>query len=209
MKSKDPHAVEAPLKRQQAASLDPALIDRLEAAADRSLLELSAIERQLETKLSNIQPACLQPTLLDRLETMASKAGFPKKSPVLEFPGNKSVSQPRRRSGLAVAAAVALLGAISALMLDPGPAPLGASSEADPTPAPSLGPALPEIRPTQFSRDLSNAIDAGIVWKDDSQPHRVLKVVYTDRMTVEHEDGSSYEVETPRVEYILVPTESH
>lgn len=107
-----------------------------------------------------------------------------------------------------MAAAVALLGALAALLLDPVAEPMSADGRPDPSEAPSLSPRQ-DIQPAQFSRDLSTAVDAGIIWPDNSQPHRVLKVVYTDRITMTREDGSSYQVEKPRVEYILVPAESH
>lgn len=209
MKPKDPMHVEEPLQRQHPADLDSTLIDRLESAADGSLLELPALEREFETRLRNIRPNALHASLLQRLESKTTKLPFPPESHLIAFPANKSASRPQGRAGWAVAAAVALLGAMAALLVDLGPAPTTAKDQSNSAPVQAPASLPPEIQPAQFSRDLSTAVDAGIVWKDNQQPHRVLKVVYTDRVSLKRQDGTSYEVEEPRVEYILVPAESH
>ena len=41
--------------------------------------------------------------------------------------------------------------------------------------------------------------------QSNQQPQRVLKVVYMDRVTLKDSAGRTYQVEQPRVEYILVP----
>jgi len=204
-----PNPVEEQLGSQQAAGLDDSLLARLESAADGSLLELSVLELQFEAELRGIRPRTLRPSLLDGLESKAEKVPFPVESRVLPFPGHQAVRTTKQRNWLPVAAAVALLGAISALLIEPRTQP--ATADGSPVPAPSLGsPADPsKVVPAEFSRNFSAAEDAGIIWSDNHQPSRVLKVVYTERVTMKREDGTSYQVEQPRVEYYLVPTDSH
>jgi hypothetical protein len=60
--------------------------------------------------------------------------------------------------------------------------------------------------PASFKRGLSEASDQGVIWQQDNQPHRVVKVVYQDRVTLRDASGATYQVEQPRVEYILLPT---
>ena len=59
--------LEAKLNCQQATGLDEALLDRLEAAVDGSLLELSAQDLKLEAQLRCIKLRALSSSLLSRL----------------------------------------------------------------------------------------------------------------------------------------------
>jgi hypothetical protein len=62
--------------------------------------------------------------------------------------------------------------------------------------------------PAGFDRGLSEASDEGVVWQSANRPHRVLKVVYQERVTLKDSAGRTYQVEQPRVEYILVPAKT-
>ena len=44
-----------------------------------------------------------------------------------------------------------------------------------------------------------------MIVQENQLPHRLLKVVYMDRVTLKDADGRTYQVEQPRIEYILVP----
>jgi hypothetical protein len=72
-------------------------------------------------------------------------------------------------------------------------------------PANTNTPESPQLVPAGFERNLSEARDEGVLWADPQQAHRVLKVVYKDRVKMKDPGGRIYEVEQPRVEYILVP----
>ena len=43
-----------------------------------------------------------------------------------------------------------------------------------------------------------------MIWQSNQQPHRVLKVVYQDRVTYRDPSGKTYQVEQPRVEPLLL-----
>jgi hypothetical protein len=69
-------------------------------------------------------------------------------------------------------------------------------------------PATGELIPASFKRGLSETRDEGVIWQTNEQPHRVLKVVYVDRATLKDAQGRTYQVEQPRVEYLLVPAQT-
>lgn len=216
---KDSQDLENQLTGKQAADLDEALLDRLEAAADGSLTQLSAEERKFEAQLRAIRPQSLSAGLLASLEAKVEGLPAPSQVRVLPFPGTQRIDEPElsrtRAPWMAAAAAVVLLGVLSAIWLDPMGGP-GATA-GNPTPeqsgfAPSPLPhstTLPGAIPAEFTRALSETQDQGVIWPSNDEPHRVIKVTYTDRVTMKRNDGSTYEVEKPRVEYYLVPTESH
>ncbi|RYF04246.1 MAG: hypothetical protein EOO77_29925 [Oxalobacteraceae bacterium] len=109
------------------------------------------------------------------------------------------------------AAAVALIGAATALLM-PGERPGGgniASQERTAPPAVTTSPANPSatsnLVPASFDRGLSEVHDEGVVWNQGNGPQSVVRVVYTDRVTLKHPDGRTYQVEQPKVKYVLVP----
>lgn len=203
--------LESDLHKLNAAGLDPAFLDRLEAAADDRLTELSPLEKQFEAELRRFQPSALAPSLLASLEIQCSGIAFPKAAAVVAFPKAKHPPQPRRTAWSA-AAAVALLGALAALLIPTHPDNNPSVARHHPAPLiPESGthtPQASEISPAAFSRKLSETSDEGVIWPTNQQAHRVLKVVYKDLVTLKRADGSSYQVEQPRVEYFIVPTHS-
>ena len=62
--------------------------------------------------------------------------------------------------------------------------------------------------PAGFNRGLSEVHDEGVVWKSNSQPHSVVRVVYKDLVTLKDASGRTVQVEQPRVEYMLVPAKT-
>ncbi|MCX6866861.1 MAG: hypothetical protein NTV46_11725, partial [Verrucomicrobia bacterium] len=62
--------------------------------------------------------------------------------------------------------------------------------------------------PAGITRGLSEARDEGVIWQANDQPHRVLKIIYMDRVTLKDTTGQTYQVDQPRVEYILVPAKT-
>jgi hypothetical protein len=99
---------------------------------------------------------------------------------------------------------VALIGAAAAFL-----APIDGGGNVPVADADASSPIVPlsEVRefvPAGYARGLSEARDEGVVWKDNA-PHRVLRIVYTDTITLRNEAGEIVEVAQPRVEYIVVP----
>lgn len=208
--SKDHSQLESELKALRAQPLDPAMLDRLDACADGTWTQISDYERHIEKELQRHQPSALSDSLMDSL--MASTQGLPfpsKTDTIVSFPG-KSHRPYSSRKPWAAAAAVAIIGALSALLIPMAPTDQVTSNPPNTTsPSPIINPTHGSLVPAEFSRNLTEATDEGIVWQDENQAHRVVKVVYHDRVTMTDADGNTYQVEQPRIEYYMVPTESN
>ncbi|MEI6178510.1 MAG: hypothetical protein WCS43_16585 [Verrucomicrobiota bacterium] len=207
--SPDTSSIEADLRNLRASALDEALLARLEACAADTWTQFTPAEIALENRLRAIAPAPLSPALMASLESVVSVVSFPSEKNIVRFPSRQSATPHHNRRWWAAAAAVAVIGAVSALMMPgdrgSGPAPIANQ------PAPALihpSPVSDAFVPAGFNRDLREARDEGIIWQSNNEAHRVLKVVYMERVTLKAPDGRVYEVERPRVEYIHMPEQS-
>lgn len=208
----EPHTpLESDLRSLRPSGLDPALLDRLESAAEGTWTDLDPLEKQLEAELRHQRPARVPEALMAALEAATDGVEFPGDRAVVPF--SPAVAERESRSkggGWKAAAAVAVLGALSALMLPPRePAATTAAKPAAPALESPAGPATSALTPAQFSRKLSETHDEGVIWPSNRQPFRVVKVVYMDQVTLTRDDGTTYQVEQPRVEYYMVPAQSH
>jgi hypothetical protein len=105
---------------------------------------------------------------------------------------------------------VAISGAVTALLLPTthhNTTKLAATPPKSAVTRPAPSPA--ELIPADFKRGLSETRDEGVIWQANDQPHRVLKVVYLELVTLKDAAGRTYQVEQPRVEYILVPAKTN
>ena len=209
--SSDPNPIDSDIRNVRAAALDDALLDRLDACANGQWTRLTPTELAFENSLKAFTPAKLPASLMRSLEAAAAAAPFPSgDTKILSFPEKTAARQQHRRSGWAVAAAVALCGAVTALMMphDGSKSGLAASN---PDPVRSAGaaavpsPADDRLVPAGFNTGISETSDQGVVWQPNSTPHRVLKVVSMDKVTYKDASGRTYQIEKPRVDYILVP----
>jgi len=192
--NRDDAMLEDALRELVPSRLDPRLFGRLHASLDAASARVESADAALEAVLAAHRPSRLSDDLMQRLvDASASK--------VVEMPAPSRLVPFRR---YAAAAAIALAGAAAALL-----APIGGNQPAATADSESSAPVIPladarEFVPAGYARGLSEARDEGVVWKDNA-PHRVLRVVYTDTITLRNEAGEIVEVEQPRVEYIVVP----
>jgi len=195
---------EAELREIQASALNEELLARLEAAAEGTLTELSASELRFEQLLRRTSPAKLNPEYLGSLEAIVRDVPFEVDEKVVLFP-NASRNVIHKRPLWSAAAAVAIIGALSALMIPAGKpaAHLVARSS-----APAATASNPNFVPASFNRGLSEVHDEGVVWKSNNQPHSLVRVVYKDHITLKDAQGRTVEVEKPSVEYMLVPAKT-
>ena len=206
----DPSSLEAELRELHAAALDEALLSRLEAAAEGTWTQLSQEEIRFEAFLRGIQPAGLTPDFLAELETVVHEVPFPVNEKIVLFPKASTTVHTRgKRPMWAAAAAVALIGAASALLVPSGKAPATVARQSAPASPPVTQAAGGNLVPATFDRGLSEVHDEGVVWKSNNQPHSLVRVVYKDKITVKAKDGRTYQVEQPRVEYLLVPAKTN
>ena len=202
----DPLSLEATLSGLQATPLDEAFLNRLEAAAEESLVHLSREEIRFEEFLREIKPAKLTPEFMAQLEKIVHEVPFAVDEKIVLFPrANCSPAARRSQRMWAAAAAVAFVGGLTALMI---PSHQSSQQIASRTPvgAPqSTSPKTENFVPASFNRGISEVRDEGIVWKANKQPHSVVRMVYKDLITFKDKTGRTCQFEKPRVEYILVP----
>jgi hypothetical protein len=210
--SSDSLELETALRDLAPVSLNEDFFSRLEAAVDGSLLALSPAEIHFESSLRRHAPVALSADFMSQLESVVAGVQFavddkivlfPKTAPVIAKPAAKT-----RYSMWAAAAAVALIGAATALFMPGQNAVSGFvarsggvdhSAVVNPTPLDS------HYAPAGFNRGLDDAIDEGVTWHQADAPHRVLKVQYMDKTTLKNAEGKTVEVVQPSTEYILVP----
>ena len=210
--SNDTTSLEIDLLKLRAATPDEALLARLEACAAGTWTQLTPEESALERNLRSVRPAPLSASLQASLEAILSEVEFPTESTIIPFPVRASDTPHSNRKWWAAAAAVAVIGAVSALMI-PNGGNVETPTVADISDTSTKPLTLPKIDrsqfvPAGFNRDLREASDQGVVWQSGQKAHRVVRVVYMDRVTLKSPDGRSYEVEQPRVEYILTPEQA-
>jgi len=209
----DPPTLEAQLRELQATALDDALLLRLEAAADGTWAQLGHEEIRFEALLQKTSPARLSPDFLAQLEAIVHEVPFSVNEKIVLFPKANTVIHTRRQRPLwAAAAAMALIGAASALLIPAGKAPEKIVSQSAP-----VSPVSPQVSrtansnfvPASFNRGVSEVHDEGVVWKSNSEPHSLVRVTYKDKITLKDKEGRTFQVEQPRVEYMLVPAKSN
>lgn len=207
--SLDTTSLEADLRSLRPAALDESLLARLEASSSATWTELDPMEVKFEQQLRNTAPAKLPAGLMASLEAATDGVPFSNQKKIVRFPGKEASAPPsHNRSWWAAAAAVALTGAVTALLV-PNHQPATTTADTHPKiQSAPLAPGNSRLIPAGFNRGLSQASDEGVILQSGNQPHRVLKVVYTDRVTLKDAQGKTYQVEQPRVEYILVPAKT-
>lgn len=198
---------EARLKRLLPAGPDAAFLDRLTAAADGTLTAPTPAELAQEAALRHIRPAPLSQDFAARLQAVVATTAFPLDEKIVLFPKASPAAKPTRSlPKIAVAAAVALLGAASALLLPETSTRTTITAGGSPAPSPiPLATAPTEFTQANFNRGFRAASDQGVLWDGVPQPQRVVRVEYLEKATFTNGQGQTVEIEQPRIEYILLP----
>lgn len=205
----DHPSLEAELRDIKAVALDDAFLTRLEASAEGTWTELSQQEVRFENLLRGTTPAKLDPAFLANLESIVRDVPFAVNEKIVPFPKAASTAPARRQRPIwGAAAAVALIGAATALFMPTGRNPATTPRQIASAPAPIKSPATGSFVPASFNRGLSEVHDEGVVWKSNSQPHSVVRVIYKDQVILKDANGRTVQVEQPRVEYMLVPAKT-
>jgi hypothetical protein len=203
--SSESKELETALRDLGPAALDADFLARLEAAAAGTLTELSDAELRFEKSLHDRAPAPLSADFMHQLERIVADVPFPVNEKIVLFPKSAAAARPaakNRRPMWAAAAAVALIGGLSALMLPAGKPAATTVKNSGASPANPV--ANSRFVPAGFN-SVADTEDVGISWHQAGQPHRVLRLTYRDRVTLKNAEGKTIEVEQPRTEYILVP----
>lgn len=206
--SQDTPSLESALQELDAAALDESFLTRLEACALDTWTTLTPEETRLEEQLRSIAPDKLPDALIDSLEATVKSIPFPgNDEKIVHFPNTKKPPRHRSRNTWWSAAAVALIGAMTAVFI---PHDQEAPKTADSQPAPIIktAPAGGRLVPATFNRRLKETHDEGVIWQAHDQPKQVLKVTYIDRTTLKDEHGRIHQIEQPRVEYYVIPAKT-
>ncbi len=201
--------LENELKGLRPAAPDAACLDRLLAAVEGRLQVSELSTSGIESRLAAMQPAAMSPVLLDKMLETVTRVPFPVSDKVVLFPGaaKPAAKSASRRPWYAAAAAVAVAGAFTAMMVDKSPvtSPVSGPVAKDFTPLPKIRNNVSENGIVSASTGLQDATDQGVRWTRDGKPMRMVRVEYKDRMKVLNNEGKVIEVEVPRFEYLFVP----
>jgi hypothetical protein len=206
--SSDQSSIENDLRQLRAAALDEKLLARLESCADGNWARLDPVELEFEQRLRGIAPARMPDSLMASLEAALGDVPFVKEPPkIVRFPDREVKTIRQSRAWWSAAAAVALFGGLAGWLVPHGGHEKSVAGTRPTSPAIRSAPSN-QLIPAGFNRGLKEARDEGVIWQSARQPHRVLKVVYQDRVTLKDSHGRTYQMEQPRVEYILVPAKT-
>lgn len=195
---------------------DAALLDCVELAAASDLLHLTPIEAALERRLHAFRPAQVPNRVAVVFLATVGDMEFPKERNLIPFPGKAApltnqCRHPRKRM-YAAAAAVALLGGLSALLIPiHGNTNAFAKNNNPPrTPNPPVTSQITQgtrqgFVPASFGRGVADVKENGVVWDKAGRPCRVVRVIYMDYATMVNYKGERVKTVQPRIEYLLVP----
>lgn len=205
---------EQKLSAMQPGKLDEGFMSRLVATAEGSICELNPEELEYENFLRAFAPRQMPAAQHASLVEAIRNTPFHVDEKIVLFHKSAShlggkVHKPatrRFRFNLAAAAAVALLGSLSALLIPTQDLQISGQQAPDQRVAPVTDSAVSKAyAPAGFNRNLRDTHDEGVIWNGANRPHRVLRFTYTDRMTLKNDQGETMQVERPREEYILIP----
>jgi hypothetical protein len=207
--------IEDSLKGMRPAAPDAACLGRLLAAVEGRLQKNDLSMAGVESRLAAMAPVAPAPEVFERMLDTVSRVPFPVSDKVVMFPGAAkpaAVKTASRRPWYASAAAVAVAGAFSAMMIDKLPSssartvvPVATHREDARPHAPVTGPGAGNGRIVRASTGLQEASDQGVGYRTDGKPMRVVKLKYMDTVQVTQPDGKVVEMQVPREELLLVP----
>jgi hypothetical protein len=194
--------------------------ERSDVRAGRPLNESDTNE--LEVHLSQISPAALPEDMLTRMSrAMDSWHQYvPVEEKVVPF-GDTRMSSSSRFGGnmWTAAAAVAVLGAVTALVMPRFSSPQGSavvaqkvlpsSSSMNSVVAKSSRMNGATLTSNFLSHKVTNTSDNGVVFSNDNTPHRCIRVDYIERIKGEDASGRQVEINTPGVDFLLIPVETN
>ena len=208
--------IEDALKGLRPAKPDAACLDRLLSAVEGRLQNKDLSITGIESRLAKMHPVAPAAETFERMLETVSRVPFPVDEKVVLFPGSAkpAVAKPaaaRRPWFAAAVAAVAVIGAFTAVMVDGGgrmrggsEIPVANGDQQGPrvtTPGPSREQAGKIMR---ASTGVQEASDQGTNW-NNGRPMRMVRVRYMDKVQVMDKDGKVVEMEVPREELLMLP----
>lgn len=173
----------------------------------------------LEVHLSHLSPTTMPDDMLTRMSQAMDRwhESAPEDEKVLAYTTSPRRSSPIFSRGmLSAAATVAVLGAVTALVMSP-PATSPKSNFADSgqkTPASDMRtPASSDIEVSQhasissenLSHKVTSTTDRGVILSDYNEPLRCIRVDYVDQVKGVDAHGRHIVIKTPGIDYLLIP----
>lgn len=199
-------SLEAELRSLRAAEFDDAFFARLEAAADDSLVTLSPDELRFEETLRQTPLPALSPAHLTALEEIVATTPFAVTDKILLFPVSGAPQHKPQRSSTTwrAAAAVAVIGAFSALLIPTGEPSDSAKESGQVASRPASG----NFIPASFDRNVSTVKNEGFIWGTDQSPKSVIRVEYKDKIIYRDSLNRTFQIEQPRVQFLAIPAKT-
>lgn len=181
----------------------------------------------LEDLLKSMRPTRLSDDFLSRLNSAMLEAGSQPLSVMTldDTPVKQKKSNPFMSHKWGWAAALAILGSVSALLVTEGPKPTQNFAQAQPSPLPGISSLAQDkasshsgnIVPVAYDgADAINGAEMGIapvnqrtLWLDNESPHKYIKVNYTKTVQCKDKEGRDVEVTFPATRFLLVPDEAY
>lgn len=233
--------IERQLSALEPCALSEDLVARVEKSVHISTGAEDAELAELEQHLGHITPAAMPSDMISRMARAMDRwhEYVPVEEKIVEFgeqalegavdsgtdSGAGKITPGHSRRGhsagmLAAVAAVALFGAVSALVMphfhhptSPGNGVVASvdskSSDDDVRVTSKVQPRDAWLVPDSLSHKVTSTSDRGVVMTRDNTPHRCIRVEYTARMIVLDEDGREIEIKRPSIDYMLLPVETH
>lgn len=215
--SKIPSILEQELSSLKPHDLEADFLDRLVSCAEGTDALFSVKDDEFAKDLRAMEPKSLSARDHTHLLEKIGDTPFHIDEKIVLFnQPNKNSGKGKRsniiRFNLAAAAAVALLGSLAALIIPQagsgnGDAGIAANDgqifEAPAVAAPAV--VASKFSPVGVNRNLRETSDQGVIWRDQVQPHRVMRMIYTDHVRLSNDRGETINVDLPRVEYVILP----
>lgn len=220
-------SIEEQLSQLNPDILSSEMLDRMELVMG-SAAALSAGDdlMALEARLEQMSPAAVPGDMLTRMcDAMDQWHEHPatQENVVSFIPAQKTA--PRFLSGgmLAAAAAVAVLGAVAALVLphisspqsstmaDAGPDSQSFTESAFSTPDIASSEITQNATFTSdaLSHKVTSTRDRGVIFSEDNTPLRCIRIDYVDQIKITDKEGREIDIKTPGVDFMLIPVETN
>ena len=223
--------LESQLSALVPASLPQSLLFQMSDSMDIAESTEEQVYHDLEHDLAQMETPALPEDVLNRMVSAMDRwhENVPLEEKVVSFDSSsvqecdsKKAVPARKRSGVnyAAAAAVALLGAVAALVapgLNQGSSSVAVEASGELINQPEIqqsvnvnNVAQPRdawLVPDSYSHNVTNTTQRGVVMSKDNTPHRVIQIDYTDSVKFLNKEGHEFEIERPGVNMLLVPVD--
>ncbi|WP_346187587.1 hypothetical protein [Rubritalea halochordaticola] len=174
--------------------------------------------RDLENQLGRLSPMAMPEDMLARMEQAMDRwrEHTPVEEKIVQFQSQSADQKSSKFYIWASAAAIALIGAVSTVLMAPDNANPGASAvaqntagevEQSVTPLRQQANIVPVANTPQFDTKITDEPSYSITYDAEGRPHRLVKVRFEDEITLYDDKGRPVKVKKPRIEYYLVPVQ--